>query len=504
MSVRVLSAHIGHVLRAHAAAISPTSWSIGLCARWDSLPALNTGYGLIVKGTYDGDIVYVLRHYNDGGTYKLQAGIRVSGTDHLVSLAFTPTLGRWYEVDATHATGGTCHVYVAEREERIGQARPTAYSSSASGSIATAVPTSTASLFVGAATGGGGVIGGFDGSFCSVRIYDAKVAQSTLEGRLSQRLVGTEANLVLYYPCDEQHTVMGGTTVYDRASGAGRDGTFTNSPRWADDPAGLWYDVGDTSGLPLLGPWSWTRGRRTVITASDEASGYEATRLRSPRQAIATRTANATGVKRWVLDFGRPVPFQALTIRNWNLSSAAVVLLEIHSADSWASPSASETVTYYPGEVTKILARRYCYRYVRLSVTDAAASGGYHQLGTLDLWPLIEISGPSQLDGEESSLSDPSTAVETQHGDRVGRDLTPSRDGKWSLADVRRDEALEIARALEEGGACGAPVLFTADPRRALPAAVYGYATATPEHALQGSTGDFRAVSGLAIASDRP
>ena len=502
MSVYVLTEHIGHVLTAHAAAISPTSWSIGGRFRFDERPDLNTGYGLITKGTYDGDIVYLLRYYNDAGTLKLQAGIRSGGTVYVASLTLTVELGRWYEIAATLATGGTCYVYAVPTEERLEQSRPTAYTLTASASIATAVPTSTASLFVGASTGGGGVVGGMTGSFCNIFVYNAQLTQATLEGRIGKRLVGTESNLVLSHYCDEHLTAGGGTTVYDRASGTGRNGTFTNSPTWADDPAGLWYEIGDTSGLPLLGAVSWTRGRRTAITASDEVAAYLASNLRSPRQAVFTRTANATGAKTWTFDFGRPVPFQLLSIRNHNWSSGAVVTIALNSADSWGAPAVTETVTFHPSEVTKVLARRYCFRYARLSVTDANATGGYIQLGTCDFWLTWESTVPVSMD-DESQLNDPSVAVETIHGDRVSRSLTPSTDGTWSFNDMRRDEALELERLLEEGGS-GAAVLFCADPRRALPAALYGYPVGLPEHSLMGPAGQHRNLRGLSLLRDRP
>lgn len=498
MSVRLNSLLNSHVEVAHAAALCPSDVTVRLRYCPDAQPNNNEGSGLIVKGSYDGgdNRSYTLHYFNDAGTYKLKFGVGNVGVDSLISKTITLTPGVWYEIAGTITAAGAAKLYIAQCEGQR-YASPTAFDSVTTGNLASGPPASTGKLHIGSAGGGGSAsLYGASGALARVQVYSAVLSQATLEGRMAARGDGTEANLVGSWQLDERS----GLTAYDRASGTGRDGTLYNGALWAGDPLDLYYEDGDLRGQCLIGWPSWTRGHQTVISGSSEATAYPWSNLRCPRQATPGRTG-ASATLDLDISFDRARPVRALSVRNHNLSSVAVMTLKGDSDPTFASPPVSVTVPYEPEALNLVLAREYQYRYWRLSITDAGATGGYIQLGTCDLWAGLELADqPDATDAR--SLADPSGSVETQHGDRVARDLTASAEASFSWSQLRRGEAQELMRRLEEAGS-GAALWLCRDVRRELARASYGYADKLPSERPANPQWTHTAVDGLHIREDR-
>lgn len=118
-----------------------------------------------------------------------------------------------------------------------------------------------------------------------------------------------------------------------------------------------------------------------TLTASSEATGLTAENLKNPFRSKVWRTAGATaGTAQLVIDHGtaKAVNAIALTGYNW-LSAPGTLQIEFNSADSWASPAATETLTWVSGTtpggnkgtIIKLLSATQTYRYNRLSVVYA-------------------------------------------------------------------------------------------------------------------------------------
>ena len=269
---------------------------------------------------------------------------------------------------------------------------------------------------------------------------------------------------------------------------------------WADDPLDLTYPIG----IIADGLFCWHSGtHRTemAITASDADSSWPASNLLSPLQAVPTRTANATGTKTWVFDFGEPVLLHTMSVYNHNLSSGAIILAQLNASDSWGAPSVSETVTVHPGRLIHVFARPYWYRYARLSVTDAAAAGGYIQLGTCDWWQAFELFGSTYY---TRALTDMSGSVETQHGTRIPRTLTTGRDLTLRLEDMKRPHGRRFSEVLLEVGG-GASVLVMADPVHYLYASsAYGILSSLPTEKIEDPSWEYVSFSEFGVLGDRP
>lgn len=85
------------------------------------------------------------------------------------------------------------------------------------------------------------------------------------------------------------------------------------------------------------------------------------------------RFANATGTKTITIDHGTAVAADSFFLLSHNLTNAAVVHLQRHTADAWGAPDVDETITWASGKMGKFFASS-SKRYSRITIVDASAS----------------------------------------------------------------------------------------------------------------------------------
>jgi hypothetical protein len=498
----------GRLARAEVAddpAFDLTSWTIEAVVRVERAPTSGQRYGLVGKGeAAPGTCTFRLEYAFDvgvAGAFTLGAGITTGGGVSNSQGYFPYELipGRWYSVAASwDNTPRALAIYAAARQGPGRDAAVEAYVSVGSAVLAFGGPDANATVLrVGSGSDtSGGPSHGADASIGEVRLWNSALAKATLDTRLAYRLAGDEAGLVGYWRADEGT----GSTLYDRTRGAGRDAPLKERPDWSDAPPDLWYPGGlVAAGEGLIGLYSATLGPLATVTASEAQAAYPASNLRVWRQARVWRSLDANGQKTVTVDMGRPLPIVVASAYNHNLSSKALVNLQLHSADSWGAPDVDEEVTYHPARLLHLLARPYWYRYARLVVTDAAAAGGYIQLGTLDLWVAWDELESAGI--EAHAMEDRTVVVSTPHGAQAGRRVLPEREAlSLSAPHVRRGPAWWLRPHLD-----GHAVLLCPDVRRGLyPWTRYGPLVRLPSESLGDPVGLTVAWDELSVESDRP
>jgi len=98
-----------------------------------------------------------------------------------------------------------------------------------------------------------------------------------------------------------------------------------------------------------------------------------------------------------IVDFGEDKAPKALVAYDHNLSSAAVISLDMDSAATFDSgaggvPEVSEAVTWNAEKIVHYIAAATSKRYARLGIADATNLAGYIEIGELFLGPYLEMS----------------------------------------------------------------------------------------------------------------
>ena len=447
MSLRIRQGTIGghHASAANDSALNIAgAYTISCNVMFTRLPASGETFALVTKGTptASSDANYWFSFRNDGGTLEwYHAHVETTGgVLEDIQVPFTPAIGKWYAVYVSYTGTGFNLAYT----QRGASTAPTAYGSLNVTASVTTPATSTLSLRIGAGINAAGTLDhGGDVALDEVALYDAQIAEATLEGRLGTRLNGDETNLVGYWPLDENKGGAGGF-AYDR-TGNGNDLTLQGMPYWIDAPQDLKYSTGLVDGAFIAGP-SWTSSVQTTMSATTEATDYDIEALYSPAPSETTRTTADT-LTRYVFDFKRAVPVAMVYVDGHNLTSAATITVELAKTNSWPGAITPEAMTFHPDSLIHFFARPYSYRFARLSITDAANPDTYIELGRVAWMPIavqFPKSGPLSHQGDQAI--DASVAVETLHGSRSVRTEDVRRTRSIGLGCVRRDDAYAVRR----------------------------------------------------------
>jgi hypothetical protein len=480
-----------------------TDHTVGVCFKARSTPANGVSWGLVTKGDDDATDKgnYGLVYVNDSGTLKLRGYFRTSGgTQYTVEGAKSVTVGRYYAAFVTFNNTTKQHtVWVADMGYR-GTAGDTSFATVSDVQTgATPDNSNTDPLVLGgvysATSSALANVGDVDIS--EVIVDNAAASTGTLEGWLyERRAVGD--SLTGYWRCDE----LTGSTVYDR-SGNGNDGTVQNpGASWCDCPADLLYPTGlITEGVLCWHNALWRP--EASITASSEAAANPDGNLLHPRQHITWRSSAVGSEVQLVVDCGRPVAVEVLTLDNHNLTSAATITLEGHTADSWGTPDVSETVTFHPSKLRHVLARPLAKRWWRGRLLDTGNGDGYLEAGALGLWAgIFEASLASTATAV--TLQDQTRAVRTRHHRETTRSLEQFKTVTINWPLLTRGQARELRRVMREVGR-GSYVFACGDPRRRLyERGVYGWVTDPPSETPYDPAWSHSAVGGFQVEPDFP
>ena len=239
------------------------------------------------------------------------------------------------------------------------------------------------------------------------------------------------------------------------------------------------------------------------IAIDSPVAGYEATFLRSPRQAAKTRSTDLATCD-IVTDCGQPVPIGALTLYGGNWTTAAVLTWAANDTDSWGSPAVSGAILSHPGRIHMLLPRVYQYRYWRVRIVDAANPAGYLELGMCDWWLTVELQEPPTLTSLSEGISDVSPRVVMSHGDAVSRAVPTALEltvAEWT--GLRRAHALELWRHLRDL-ASGSPVFLAPEAGTGLYSrAVYGSMRAAPTLKPADPAWTTWTLGGMVVEADR-
>lgn len=158
-----------------------------------SLPGSGSRMGLLTKLDVGAGISYGLFLHNNSGTYRFDMQLHDGTTKHGY-LDWTPTVNTWYEVGMVYvASAGTVDFYVNGSH----------YGTQQSG-LGTATTDTTTKLCLGACFNTyPGVLLCLDGRLDNVQLYNAALSAPTIAANCNKQLLGTETNLVAYYPFED-------------------------------------------------------------------------------------------------------------------------------------------------------------------------------------------------------------------------------------------------------------------------------------------------------------
>jgi hypothetical protein len=127
-----------------------------------------------------------------------------------------------------------------------------------------------------------------------------------------------------------------------------------------------------------------------TLTASSEASGFQASNTKDSRLSRVWRSSGTT--ENVVVDLGSAVSCDFVAIANHNFTSGATLTLEANSSDSWTSPPFSESLTWDAGIIWKAFTAA-SYRYWRIVIEDGSNGDGYVKMGRVGLGTYYQLPG---------------------------------------------------------------------------------------------------------------
>lgn len=117
------------------------------------------------------------------------------------------------------------------------------------------------------------------------------------------------------------------------------------------------------------------------------------------------RSAALSSPNTIIIDLGSAQAIKALILFDHNFTSAATITLEGNSANAWGSPAFSEAVTWTTDKILHYLSATKTYQYWRISITDAANTDLYIEVGEIFLGAYLEPAANfSYGHGRDTSL----------------------------------------------------------------------------------------------------
>ena len=122
--------------------------------------------------------------------------------------------------------------------------------------------------------------------------------------------------------------------------------------------------------------------------------------------ASVFRTQDSSTSHSIVFDFGSAVTIDTCAMANINFTTSAIVKIQGNAADSWGSPSLSETLVVsglgldpaYTNLFHKIVTGSPTYRYWRINIDDTTNPNGYYQVG--EAWLGVRVTPATGQDFE--------------------------------------------------------------------------------------------------------
>ena len=90
------------------------------------------------------------------------------------------------------------------------------------------------------------------------------------------------------------------------------------------------------------------------------------------------------------IDLGSAQAIQAMILYDHNFTSAVTLTLKGHTADSWATPDFTESITYAADKILHYLSSTQTLRYWRLEITDAANTDAHIEISEFFLGAYFE------------------------------------------------------------------------------------------------------------------
>lgn len=132
-----------------------------------------------------------------------------------------------------------------------------------------------------------------------------------------------------------------------------------------------------------------------ALSASSENVIYPVENVQNGRLAKPWRTTSTTGVN-CIVDLGAATAVSTVAIMGHTLTTSATLTIEANSADSWAAPAWSTTLTSLSGVILKYLDAAQTYRYWRFTMEDASSGSAYIDIGRLWLSSYLQVD-PSSI-----------------------------------------------------------------------------------------------------------
>lgn len=147
------------------------------------------------------------------------------------------------------------------------------------------------------------------------------------------------------------------------------------------------------------------------------------------------------------IDLGSAQEVTALALYDHNFTSGATILLEADAAATFDSDGGSaeysEAVTWASGKILHFLGTATTKRYWRLSVTDAANTDGYIEIGELFLGPYLELT-KNFVEGYREDLTLLMESNTTPYGIRRKRYLNTQRVFEHFFAAIPTADADDL------------------------------------------------------------
>jgi hypothetical protein len=113
-----------------------------------------------------------------------------------------------------------------------------------------------------------------------------------------------------------------------------------------------------------------------TISATSEQTDLPASNVANAQRTRVWRTGTSTATERIVFDFGSAVSITSVVLLDHTLTSgdaaAGDIKVKFNTSDSWASPAASETLTYAADTIYKVF-NSQSYRYAAVEFVKASA-----------------------------------------------------------------------------------------------------------------------------------
>lgn len=210
-----------------------------------------------------------------------------------------------------------------------------------------------------------------------------------------------------------------------------------------------------------------------TLTPSSENTSYPRANLIDENGAKPWRTANVSTSHTMVNDFGSAQTIDTCCIVNPNYTSAAIIRIQGHTADSWGAPDVNEVITvsgfgtdppFY--NIFHKLASSQSKRYWRLFIDNTTNPDGFYETGEWLLGVRVTVAtGQDPEIGFTETYPDPNVLHQTEylHDYAYIRDLDDVRNMQLEWKDITLATLTQLRVLKRAAKNSGHPFVFTMD-----------------------------------------